>query len=199
MVLSAALFGLLFVALPSAILLELVSYPILGSLFACLLLIQLGIFVGGALLMREMKPHGIKTPPGTLTTLLLFPPAALHASSTLTKDLLASFDHLAIAGSLFPRERFARLVRAELYGIEHALSSSDDAEWKDAWERRRGTLRGLLEQVGLSEAEVMKAVPRRDHLAASRCPFCEDEYLAGVETCVDCGMPLVRFQEVAAA
>jgi hypothetical protein len=143
---------------------------------------------------RSLRKNGLTVARGTLLGICLYPPATLRAATTVAKELAAGLDPLALLAAEGEREELAAPLRAELFGIEQALGDPDgDADWRAAWEIRRGALDGFLGRLGTSREEAQVPPEREDPAASHFCPFCESEFRPGTAECPDCLARLVSF------
>lgn len=126
-----------------------------------------------------------------LIPVLLSPPAATRALSSLGRDLFQGLDPLTVAAVLLPRPALLRLARAELHGTAAAITRGEDLDWRRHWLDRRERLLSLLDQSGVPRAEALAAPPRRDPGAQGYCPLCDVELGGAHEVCGDCGLPLL--------
>lgn len=189
---ATSVFLLVLVLYPVLVYAELATYRWLALWLIALLSAQLTVFVFACRLNREMKKRGLNVNAGLLPWMLVYPPAAMHAPNSLTRDLYQVFDHVTVAAAILPRRQAIRLIRSELYGIRHAEATSDEKTWIDCWKRRRRELVALIQRQGWSEDEVLAAPERSDPVAARFCPLCHAEYVERAETCTDCRFELVK-------
>lgn len=191
--LAVCLFLLSFVVFPVVLYLAAEGYRLMVPLVAVALLLYGSILGETARVAARLRRAGLAVTRKILLPMVLSPPAALHAVSHLSRELLAGFDTLAVSAALLSRATLLRLARAELHGIEQARSSGEEGGWTAYWTERRRQVIALLRRVGIEEREALAPPPRRDPMAAGYCPFCGTEYLQGFEACEDCRLPLLRF------
>ena len=189
--LSAAFFLALFVALPASFVPELplrtsplAAAALAGFLYAAVL------FVSARMLTRCGLPA--RAVASRLLPLVLFPPAAAHAASQVSRDLFLGFEPAAAAAVLLDAESFramARRRRADRLLAEDGSADQDGATWSVgdvAW--------GLVLQAARqSDADLLVPPLREDATAGAFCPICHAEYRPGFFRCSDCGVPLQVF------
>jgi hypothetical protein len=110
----------------------------------------------------------------------------------MAREIFRSYDYLTVAASTLSRGRLLSVLRAELYGITHALKSCTEPSWTEYWERRQQAILTLLQRVELSEPEALRPPVRKDPVAARFCPVCEMEYLDRARICTECQFDLVE-------
>lgn len=186
---------LTFAGLPATLYLT-SSAPLLVAVLLTLAAGHVLVLVEAVGLLRRLRRQGIARIRGVLTPLFLSPPAALRAPVTLTRDTFPGYDDLTMAAALLPRAELLALARRELHGADYALTSGSEPEWSWFWQDRRDHLVDLLGEVGVSEGEALAAPARCDADSERYCPLCLGEYRSGVESCEDCGLPLLSFGRV---
>lgn len=189
---SSAVFYLLLLFLPLMVYTDWVNTRILLLWLVFLLVADGAVVMTGQRLIRKMRDEGIAADVSQLLWFLLYPPAAIHAASKMTREIHLAYDHLTIAASTLSREQLLSVFRAELYGITHALKCCTDPPWQEYWERRQQALLALLQRVELSEPEALRPPVRKDPVAARFCPVCEMEYLDRARICTECQFDLVE-------
>jgi hypothetical protein len=194
MLLCSFLFILTFVVLPLALYLEL-GWSL--NLFHLILIITL-IYVLILGLSYALLGRAYRNDAGMifqeLLSIALLPVSAIQALSHLTKNIYAEFDYLATAGALLPPDRFRGLIRKELYRVKHAKGQNSDPDWAEFWGFRENALHRLIAQSDLTLSEVLAPPEKQDATAASYCPMCWAEYLAGFERCSECDVLLIEFK-----
>jgi hypothetical protein len=125
-----------------------------------------------------------------LSPLLLFPPAAMHARSLVTRQLFARFHPLTVAATLLDAEGLRRLAAREL--ALHDLLRARDAggEREEYWRAREAALSRLLSGAGVAPGTAREPARLADPEAAAWCPACDASYRRGFERCSDCGVAL---------
>ncbi len=123
-----------------------------------------------------------------LAPMLLFPPAAIHASCHLSRDLFLDLDPLAAAGAILDGEAFRALAGRLIHRLEVVRGLGDEAA--AAAEAALDSWRGVLKAAGTSLEQVLVAPASLDPAAVLYCPLCASEYRAGFSTCSDCGVAL---------
>ncbi|WNG34900.1 hypothetical protein F0U61_15515 [Archangium violaceum] len=129
-----------------------------------------------------------------LGTLLIFPPYAARAGIHALRDVLASFEPLAVAAVVLPRADFLRYARRELVRTDESREATRHLGLAPFWDARRNALKRLLVAAGTSEREVL--APPHSQEVAAWCPLCVTEYRAGFAKCSDCGVELVLHRPV---
>jgi hypothetical protein len=127
--------------------------------------------------------------------MLLFPPAAIHAWSHLSRDLYLDLEPLAVAAAILEGEALREVARRLVYRGELLRGLGDEAAL--AVEAERAAWRKTLKAAGTSFERVLEAPVSTDASAALCCPLCVAEYRAGFTTCSDCGIPLRRVARAA--
>jgi len=192
-VLAAALFGLLFVALPLALFAPAPWRPRLDLVLAAVAVTYAATVAASVLTLRRCgRTAGAIA--GTLAPLVLFPPAAIHALTLVGRDLYAPFHPLAVAAALLDRPAFAALARREYHRMAGARARATGTPLADWWTSEETIWRAVVAAVGLAPDDVLAPPPRADAAAATYCPACAAEYRDGFALCGDCGVPLEAFE-----
>jgi hypothetical protein len=123
-----------------------------------------------------------------LSPILLFPPAAVHATGVVHRDLYTAFDPLAVAAALLPEAEFRERARRRLGAA--ALESEHEAEPPELRKAREQAWDALLAAAGTSARELLGPRASADASAAAYCPLCAAEYRTGFGQCADCRVPL---------
>ena len=187
-----AVFYLLLFFLPLIIYTDWVNTQTLILWLGLLLMADVAVAVTGYRLVLELRNQGLAASFNPLVWYLLYPPAAIHAASKMSREIYRTYDYLTVAASTLSRERLLSVFRAELYGITHALKSCNDKPWREYWERRQQVILTLLQQVEVSEPEALRPPVRKDPVAARFCPVCEMEYFDRARICTECQFDLVE-------
>lgn len=151
----------------------------------------LSVLAIAAFAARRLRREGVPIPGWVMLSMVFSPPAAVHAASSLSRDLLRGFDPMTGAAALLRREDLVRIARAELHGTRSAKDRGGEPGWRHGWSERERLLSRLFEQAGVKNGELLAAPEKRDPAAESYCPFCESEYRGGFATCGECGLPLL--------
>jgi hypothetical protein len=191
---SSAAFYLLLLFLPLMVYTDWVSTRTLVFWLVLLILANGGVAYMGYRLIRKMRSLRLSAGFDQLLWFLLYPPAAIHAASKMAREIFRSYDYLTVAASTLSRGRLLSVLRAELYGITHALKSCTEPSWQEYWERRQQAILALLQRVELSEPEALRPPVRKDPVAARFCPVCEMEYLERATICTECQFDLVELE-----
>ena len=187
-----AVFYLLLFFLPLMVYTDWVSTRTLIMWLVLLLVADGAVAVTGYRLVLKLRDRGLDAGFDQLLWCLLYPPAAIHAASKMTREIYRAYDYLTVAASTLSRERLLSVFRAELYGITHALKSCTEKSWLEYWERRQQAILTLLQQVEVSEPEALRPPVRKDPVAARFCPVCEMEYFDRARICTECQFDLVE-------
>lgn len=170
--------ALLFLALPASFLPDLPLRPTTLAVAAAALLLWLGTLAASARLLLDCGVAG-RGLLAALLPLLLFPPAAVHAASLVTRELYLGFEPEALARLLLTPQALDAYRR-------DVQPPADDAEpWSVP-----SIVRGLLARGAAGAVPVPR---RHDATAGAFCPRCRGEYRAGFSRCSDCGVPLEPF------
>jgi len=177
----AATFGLL----PASVAVEWAPGP--EFVLPLVLVLHLGIVAAAWRMLRAcgLRAGAIAT---ALGPMLLFPPAAIHASGHLSRDLFLDRDPLAAAAAILDGEAFRALAGRLVHRLEVVRGLGDDAA--AAADAQMSAWRAVLKAAGTSLEQVLAAPSSLDPAAALYCPLCASEYRAGFSTCSDCGVPL---------
>jgi len=152
------------------------------------------VLVSGVMLWRGRVPGGQVA--GPLVQMALFPPAAVRALATVTREIYAGFEPAAVAAALLDGRALGAHARYELRRLELSAQRTEALGLREFWEARRKLWDRALGEARTSSQEVL-APPARVAADATRyCPVCGSEYREG-ESCSDCRVPLVAFQGAA--
>ena len=188
----SVVFYLLLLFLPLMVYTDWISTQTLILWLGLLLVADGAVVLTGYRLNRKMQDAGFNVDFSQLLWFLLYPPAAIHAASKMTREIFGGYDYLTVAASTLRRDGLLSVFRAELYGITHALKSCTDPSWLEYWERRRQAILALLPLVEVSEPEALLPPVRKDPVAARFCPVCEMEYRDRARICTECQFDLVE-------
>ncbi len=190
---SSVLFIFLFVILPLALYSGLSAHMNLFIVVIILVLLYLFTLIMAYVWWKKVVRAEVS--PIIFATSILSPVTTMHIIKNLSKELYTSFDYLAIAAALLPSDAFQSTMRQELLRITYAKEETGNSELMEFWNLRENSLRGLLTQKEIEEQQLLAAPKRQDPSAASYCPFCLSEYMAGTNKCSDCGIPLRNFDD----
>jgi hypothetical protein len=116
-------------------------------------------------------------------------PAAARARAWLARDLLATFDPLAVAHVVLEREDFEAYASATWRALAHPLGSDPEearAELSAARTELVAAHTEFFRSVGLDPAQLEAPPKRRDEQASAYCPRCHAEYVDGEGECQEC-------------
>jgi hypothetical protein len=139
---------------------------------------------------RALKRFGSPAAVSALQTMALFPPDAMHAPLTLSRDLYADALPLAAAAALLPPPAFEDLARRERHRREVALEAARGTDREAFLAVELEVLDDVAARAGADLARVKAAPALVDASAAAYCPLCFAEYRAGFASCSDCRAPL---------
>ena len=176
-----ATFGLL----PASVTVEWAPGP--GVVLLLVLILHVAIVASS---WRMLRGCGLRlgAVASALAPMLLFPPAAIHASCHLSRDLFLDLDPLAAAGAILDGEAFRALAGRFVHRLEVVRGLGDEAAAAAA--AQLASWRDVLKAAGTSLEQVLAAPASLDPAAALYCPLCASEYRAGFSTCSDCGVAL---------
>ncbi|MFQ5930195.1 MAG: hypothetical protein ACE5MK_10880 [Acidobacteriota bacterium] len=192
--LSSLLFACTFIILPLTLYSRVEAYINFQFLFASMAVIYLSIVVVTFFAHRKMYGAEVAARMYSLLSVILLPPSAMHILNSLTRNIYARFDYLAVAASLVPSDAFKYLVRRELRRIAYVKARGKDDELKEFWSLREKSLHGLLVHAEISLEELLAVPEKKDQSAANYCPLCLTEFRAGFTECSDCGVELKEFE-----
>jgi hypothetical protein len=112
----------------------------------------------------------------------IFPPSALRAQDTLTRDLLAEFHPVAVGKVLCKPAVWRALVQRTLLEGRYPI----DGESSDSQPRPFEELAKFAGQHGLSVADLLAPPARTEELCQSYCPRCRTQYNVPTGHCSDC-------------
>jgi hypothetical protein len=139
---------------------------------------------------RALRRFGSPSATSALQAMALFPPDAMHAPLTLSRDLYADALPLAAAAALLETRAFEDLARRERHRREAALEAARGTDREAFCRVELEIADGIVVEAGADLARVKAAPALSDATAAAYCPLCFTEYRAGFATCSDCGAPL---------
>jgi hypothetical protein len=191
--LCSILFFCTFIILPPALYLGVdISVPLLLFFMAPMYFIVVGKMY---LFHRRFYRSSGEERVYLLLTVLLLPVSALHVISRLTREMYSSFDSLAVAALLLPKDMLQSLLRKELKRIHYAKNGDFPSDLKAYWIAREETLRRLVTRSGFDVEEMFREPARMDRFADKYCPLCDAEYRVGFHICSDCAVDLKEFQK----
>lgn len=192
-ILSTLLFLSVYAILPLA----LFARPFRGSspvpLLLAMALAYILAIAAAVAARRAIDPDDASGRARLVFLLVLLPPGAAHVLASLTRDLFARFDHLAVAAALLDGDDFRRLARKELARLAFVETGPDGGALGEAVRTRERAVRCLVAQAGLDAERLLAAPGKRSAESGRYCPACEAEYLEGAERCADCDIPLAGF------
>jgi hypothetical protein len=134
----------------------------------------------------------------SLVKMILCPPVAIRAADILTRNLLADYSPIVLAGVL-PGSGEQQFVRGVVLDLQHPLGHevSDEAAAKTiAWTANE-QLNVCLEQIKAGrylKPEELLAPAQREENSISYCPRCRCQFVVSGGECSDCpGVRLVEF------
>lgn len=130
----------------------------------------------------------------SLVKMILCPPVAIRAADILTKNLLADFSPIVLAGVL-PGSGEQQFVRSVVLDLKHPLSHelADASAVETITWTANEQLNVCLEQVKFKPEELRAPTQREEH-SISYCPRCQCQFVVAAVECPDCpGVKLVAF------
>jgi hypothetical protein len=134
----------------------------------------------------------------SLVKMILCPPVSIRAADILTKNLLAEYSPLVLAGVL-PGASEKQFVRAVILDLQHPLRHevSDEAAVGTSTWMANEQLNVCLDQIKAGrylEPEELLAPAQREENSISYCPRCRCQFVVRAGECPDCpGVELVDF------
>lgn len=147
--------------------------------------------------VRGLFPNQRETPWQALATVLLSPPAALHATQYLARDLVRGFHPLAIAAARCTDKDFRELAawvqRDVKFTPEHEATNPVAADCHKWFRQTLDTaVTLLLRKRGCSPDELLGPPPRESPDVQSYCPRCLCQFVIREGVCADCGEIYLR-------
>lgn len=190
---SALMFACFFTVLP----LGLYLIPVAASLMVGLIIFMLFIygFLCAATWRRykHLYPKDISGLYKIMATLLFSPVSVMHISVHLTRNLLTTFDFMAVSALLLRRELFINMMHREIHLIETTRKYSDKFGWEDYWRMRSTAMHALIKEAALTIEDVFAQPQKNEPAAVAYCPVCLTEYRDGYTLCSDCALPLKAY------
>lgn len=147
---------------------------------------------------RELFPKERETPWQAIATVLLSPPAALHAAQYVARHFVRGFHPLALAAARSSENDFRELAAWVLRDVKFAPEQSGRtnplAADCEKWFRRRleTAVTSLLRKKGRSPDELLSPPPRESQDVQSYCPRCLCQFVIRQGVCADCGEIYLR-------
>jgi len=164
----------------------------LALLVAILVGLVLAVAVHFFRLHRRLLPELGAQRVEALVTMLLFPPAAVRAASTLSRELLSDFDPLVLAAVLGTRQDLERLARTVVLDLRHPLLTTPGDERRRAMEvnqarRLLAQVEALLARHEVDCAQLTAPPAEAGQAGATYCPRCLVAFRNARPACPDCG------------
>jgi hypothetical protein len=142
--------------------------------------------------VRGLFPNQRETPWQALATVLLSPPAALHATQYVARDFARGFHPLAIAAARCTDKDFRELaawVQRDMKFAPERGATNPAAADCDKWLRQTldTAVTSLLRKKGCSPDELLLPPPRESEDVQSYCPRCLCQFVISQGVCADCG------------
>jgi len=195
--LSSILFLFLFVLAPGlATIFGLLPLIIPVAVVMVALAVEIGILFHRA--HRKLYPAESSERLESLVKMILCPPVSIRAADILTRNLLAEYSPIVLAGVL-PGSGEQQFVRGVILDLQHPLAHevSDEAAAKTiAWTANE-QLNVCLEQSKTGrylKPQELLAPAQREENSVSYCPRCWCQFVVSGGECADCpGVRLVEF------
>jgi len=142
---SSLMFACFFMLLPMGLYLVPVTTSQMVGLIIFMLFVYGLLFIAGCREHKHLYPKDIGGLYKLMATLLFSPVSVMHISVHLTRNLLATFDFMAVSALLLPRKQFTNVMRRELHLIETTRSYDDKFGWKYYWRMRSDAMHALLD------------------------------------------------------
>ena len=161
--------------------------PLLGGLLALWSATALSFFRAHRGLFPEES--------GERRTQLFFlaaaPVGAIRAADALSRDLLAEFHPVAVAGAVCAPSQHLELARHTFLALRYTPppEGGDDAPRRaDAWSRAAllRSLEGHLRSRGIDPQAFLEPPRATDPASRSYCPRCRGEFVVAAGICADC-------------
>ena len=134
----------------------------------------------------------------SVVKMILCPPVSIRAADILTRNLLAEYSPIVLAGVL-PGSGEAQFVRGVILDLKHPLRHEvvdQTAEQTISWTAKE-PLNVCLDQVKKGrylKPEELLAPRQREENSISYCPRCRCQFVVSDGECSDCpGVELVKF------
>jgi hypothetical protein len=157
---------------------------------------------------KALFPHRVGTRWEAFLTILLSPPAALHAIKYLARDVVAAYHPLAVASARCTEADFDTLaswnLRQLMFVPAAPAASQDGQDGNDSgaecaeWFRREllRQVSSLVRKKGRRPDLLVSPPPRQSEMVKSYCPRCWSEFVVAQGVCTDCGgVQLCSFRE----
>ena len=190
---SALMFACFFFLLPAGLYLIPVPIHLVYGLVAIMLTVYVVIFTAACRQWKQLYSGNRTLIFKLIVTLLLSPVSTMHISGYITRNLLSTFDSLAISALLLPQKTFNDLIRKELYFIGCARVNKDEFGWPEFWKSRCVSMGSLLKSMHLNVDDLFARPQKTETDAAGYCPVCRTEYRRGFSTCSDCKVLLEAY------
>jgi hypothetical protein len=138
---------------------------------------------------------GVTGKTGAILPAVLSPVSAMHVIHSLTTEIYARFDFLAVAKVLMPLKDFRVLMRRELFRISYAKPDGGSEGLAEFLCLKEESYHRMLAEAGITPEEILAAPQKQADDADSYCPLCGTEYLTGPNSCYDCRISLKKFDQ----
>lgn len=147
---------------------------------------------------RRLFPTTGTTRWSTVTTILLSPPAALHATKYLARDIGNGYHPLALAAARCSNKDFRALaswiLREVMFVPETGVNLDSQGADCTRWFSRRfcEAVSALVRKKGQDPEELVAPPLRQSESVQSYCPRCLSQFVIPDGVCTDCGRVSLR-------
>jgi hypothetical protein len=149
---------------------------------------------------RELFPMTGLTRWSSITMIMLSPPAALHATKYLARDIGYGYHPLAFAASRCSNREFRELASWVLRDVMFVPDTDESLDRRSAdcvqWFRSRfqNAVLALVHKHGINPNELIAPPSRESERVQSYCPRCLSQFVISDGACTDCDrIPLLPF------
>jgi len=130
-----------------------------------------------------------------LFSLLLSPVSSIHALHAITKDIALNPDWIIQSADLLSSDMLKKILIKEIKRVHLSKGKSSGEKLIPFLQFKESQYFQLLKKTGLTQDEVFAKPNKKDLTAFSYCPFCETDFLKGVNTCPDCNLDLLDYDD----
>ena len=126
-------------------------------------------------------------------SLLFSPVSAIHALHMITKDITLNTDWIIQSADFLSPEKLKQNLIREMKRIHFSKEKNNSKDLMSFLQFKERQYLPLFLKAGLRQNKILAPPVKNDLAAYCYCPFCETDFIKGVDKCPDCNINLINY------